>query len=81
MFALKNLTTILLPAWYSILSSHNLPPYMMPWDVSMWWNSTFDMLEFTIQYRIAIDAMTAVWEFNLHKYELAPTEWNTTVEL
>ena len=54
---------------------------MMPQDVSMWWNSTFDMLEFTIQYRVAINAMTAVWEFNLRKYELAPTEWNTAVEL
>jgi hypothetical protein len=54
---------------------------MMPWDVLTWWNSTFDMLEFTIQYCVAINAMTAVWEFNLHKYELAPTEWNTAVEL
>ena len=54
---------------------------MMPRDVSTRWNSTFDMLEFTIQYRVAIDAMTAVREFNLRKYELAPTEWNTAVEL
>ena len=54
---------------------------MMPQDVSMRWNSTFDMLEFTIQYCVTIDAMTAVQEFNLHKYELAPTEWNTAMEL
>jgi hypothetical protein len=54
---------------------------MMLRDVSTWWNSTFNMLEFTIQYHVAIDTMTAVQEFNLHKYELAPTEWNTTVEL
>jgi len=50
---------------------------MMPQDVSTWWNSTFNMLEFAIQYHMAIDAMTAVREFNLHKYELASIEWNT----
>jgi hypothetical protein len=54
---------------------------MMPWDVSTRWNSTFDMLEFAIQYRVAIDAMTAVRGFDLRKYELAPAEWNTAMEL
>jgi len=47
----------------------------------MWWNSTFDMLEFVIQYHVAIDAMTAVQGFDLCRYELAPTEWNTATEL
>ena len=47
----------------------------------MWWNSTFDMLEFVIQYHVAIDAMTAVQGFDLCRYELAPTEWNTAIEL
>ena len=39
------------------------------------------MLEFAIRYRVAIDAMTAAWEFNLHKYELASAEWNIAMEL
>ena len=30
----------------------------MPHDVSTRWNSTFDMLDFAINYRKAIDAMT-----------------------
>jgi hypothetical protein len=54
---------------------------MMPWDVSMQWNSTFDMLDFAIRYHVAIDAMTAVQGFNLCKYKLSSTEWDTTMEL
>jgi len=47
----------------------------------MRWNSTFDMLKFAIRYRIAIDAMTAVREYDLHKYELGSAEWNIAKEL
>ena len=54
---------------------------MMPRDVSTRWNSTFDMLDFALQYRIAIDAMTANWDYDLRKYELVPMEWNTAAEL
>ena len=54
---------------------------MMPRDVPTRWNSTFDMLEFVIQYCVALDAMTAVRGFDLRRYELAPAEWNTATEL
>ena len=53
----------------------------MPQDVSTCWNSTFDMLEFTIQYCIAIDAMTAVHKSDLWKYELVSAEWMIAAEL
>jgi len=39
------------------------------------------MLEFAIWYHVAIDAMTALQEFDLHKYELASTEWDIAIEL
>ena len=39
------------------------------------------MLEFAIQYRVAIDAMTAVHDFGLRKYELVPAEWSIAKEL
>ncbi|KAF8256680.1 hypothetical protein EI94DRAFT_1488805, partial [Lactarius quietus] len=58
-FALKNSTTLLLPQWYNTLSAHGLPHRMMPRDVSTRWNSTFDMLNFAIEYRPAIDTMMA----------------------
>ena len=53
----------------------------MPRDVSTRWNSTFDMLKFAIRYRVAIDAMTTVCQFDLHKYELVPAEWAIATEL
>lgn len=53
----------------------------MPRDVSTRWNSTFDMLNFAIRYRVAIDAMTAVRGFDLRKYELVSTEWDIAAEL
>jgi hypothetical protein len=50
-------------------------------DVTTRWNSTYDMLEFAVQYRPAIDAMTAIRDLNLCKYELAASEWKITGEL
>ena len=80
-FNLKNSPTILLPAWYKTLAVHRLSPHMMPCDISTCWNSTFDMLEFTIQYRSAIDAMTAAHHFGLCQCELVPAEWKVAGEL
>jgi len=53
----------------------------MPRDASTWWNSTYDMLEFAIKYHPAIDAMTAIHELDLHKYELESAEWGIAREL
>jgi len=80
-FDLKNSPTILLPAWYKILAIHRLSPRMMPRDVSTRWNSTFDMLEFAIQYRAAIDAITAARDFGLRQCELVHAEWKVAGEL
>ena len=73
--------TRLLLVWYKTLSTHALSHRIMPQDVSMRWNSTYDMLEFAIQYHIAIDAMTAVRNFDLHQYELGSTEWDIAAKL
>jgi hypothetical protein len=53
----------------------------MPRDVSTRWNSTFDMLEFAVEYRAAIDTMTGARDFGLCQYELAPAEWKIASEL
>src|SRR6266702_85795 len=80
-FVLKNSTTILLPQWYNTLTAHHLSHCMMPHDVSTQWNSMFDMLNFTFEYRPAIDTMTATWDLDLCKYELVPSEWRIAGEL
>ena len=80
-FVLKNSMTLLLLQWSKTLTAHHLPYHMMPHDVSTWWNSTFDMLDFAIEYHPAIDTMTATWEFNLCKYKLVPSDWVIAGEL
>lgn len=53
----------------------------MPRDVSTRWNSTYDMLSFAIQYRPAIDTLTANRELSLRKYELEDSEWEIAKHL
>lgn len=53
----------------------------MPRDVATRWNSTFDMLIFSLDYRKAIDAITQEREMNLRKYELTDEEWTTAAQL
>jgi hypothetical protein len=48
---------------------------MMPRDVSTRWNSTYDMLQFALDYRVPIDKITSNRELNLRKYELQDDEW------
>jgi len=53
----------------------------MPRDVSTRWNSTFDMLEFAINYRKVIDAMTDKRKLGLGVYELDDHEWTLVTQL
>lgn len=39
------------------------------------------MLDFALKFHRAINMMTATWDFDLHKYELAPAYWKITGEL
>jgi hypothetical protein len=62
-------STLLLPEWKWILAEHKLPVRIMPCDVSTRWNSTFNMLDFALQYRRGIDAMTDQWKLGLGAIE------------
>jgi hypothetical protein len=80
-FAIKNSSTIALPQWYKVLESLSLKPRMMPRDVSTRWNSTFDMLEFAVEYHDALNMMTDDRDMKLRKFELSKKEWGMASEL
>ena len=53
----------------------------MPRNVSTRWNSTYDMLCFSITYRKAIEAMTLERKNDLQQFELEEEEWAIAEEL
>jgi hypothetical protein len=71
----------LLPAWKECLENVKLAIKIMPCDISTRWNSTYDMLCFAIQYRMAIEGMTSDQKNDLRQFELAEEEWEIAEEL
>ena len=78
---MKNSTTIILPAWFETLDKLELSSRMMPRDVTTQWNSTFDMLVFAVEYRVAIDEISGDRALKLRKFELNTEEWQVAVQL
>ncbi|KAG0695326.1 hypothetical protein DFH29DRAFT_814302 [Suillus ampliporus] len=74
-------TTILLPAWKSILEDLKLAMRIMPRDVSTRWNSTYNMLNFALEYQKGIDTMMDKRKLGLGEYELKPNEWMLVKQL
>jgi hypothetical protein len=74
-YAVKNSSTILLPQWFLTLKDLKLSEHIMPWDVTTRWNSTFNMLDFAIEYRKALQLTTSDLNLNLRQYELSREEW------
>jgi hypothetical protein len=54
---------------------------MMPRDVTTRWNSTYDMLEFAIEYREALDAITGNQRMKLRQFELTEDDWKIATHL
>ena len=77
--------TSLLPRWTQLLqelaqeASDPLPIRMMPWDMATCWNSTYDMLEFALQYHKVIDGITG--DRDMRKYELSEDKWGLVQQL
>jgi hypothetical protein len=53
----------------------------MPQDVATCWNSTFDMLNFALEYRKALDVISAKHEMELRQYKLSEEEWRIAKQL
>jgi hypothetical protein len=74
-YKMINSTTVLLPAWKKILEELKMKERLMPRDVKTWWNSTFTMLDFALEYQKAIDLMTGGRGNGLRALEMREEEW------
>ena len=74
-FFIVRSTTGALPQWLRYCKESELKPRIFPRDVVTRWNSTYDMLSFALEYRTAIDAMTADKGLKLRDIELEDEEW------
>ena len=54
---------------------------MMPRDVTMCWNSTYDMLVFALEYREALESITWNQKMKLRQYELSEQDWHIAGKL
>jgi hypothetical protein len=80
-FKILHSTTKLLPAWHDHLRELKLRDRIMPRDVATRWNSTFDMLDFALEYRKALDAISGDRDMDLRQFELAEFEWKIAAQL
>lgn len=76
-----NSSTLLLPEWKRVVEGHHLPARILPRDVRMWWNSTFDMLDAMLAYRGPYDEMCARLENGLRRFEMSEDEWSIARQL
>ena len=80
-FKIIHSTTKILPAWKEILSDLRLVISCMLRDVAMRWNSTFDLLEYALKHRKAINLVTQQCELGLRQFDLTDPEWTVMEQL
>ena len=54
---------------------------MMPHNVTTCWNSTYDMLEFAVEYCEALESITGNQRMKLRQYELTEEDWKIVTQL
>ncbi|KAK7017583.1 ribonuclease H-like domain-containing protein, partial [Favolaschia claudopus] len=80
-FSIIHSSTKHLPAWRAACSAHGMAERIIPRDVSTRWNSTYDMLVFTVKYMVVIDFITGAKNSPLRKFELSQMEWRIVQDL
>ena len=78
---MKDSTTIILPQWFTTLEELVLHQRMMPRDVTTRWDSTFDMLDFAVEYREALESITGNQRMKMRQYELTEEDWVIATQL
>jgi hypothetical protein len=53
----------------------------MPLDVATRWNSTFDLLEYSLRHQKELDTVTQQRDLGLRKFELGDHEWELIEQL
>ncbi|KAG1852961.1 hypothetical protein C8R48DRAFT_564865, partial [Suillus tomentosus] len=74
-FKIIHSTVKLLLAWHEILEALKMRVTTLQRDVSTRWNLTFDMVEYALRHREAIDAVTQRRDLGLRQLELTDHEW------
>ena len=80
-FKIIHLTTIILPAWKETLETLGLEVHLMPCNVATRWNSSGDMVDFTINYQEGIEVLTQKKNLGLREFELSDEKWAVLREL
>ncbi|KAH9913382.1 uncharacterized protein B0H18DRAFT_888328, partial [Fomitopsis serialis] len=73
--------TLLLPSWRKAIEELEMEFRKLPRDVRTRWNSTFRMLVAVLEYREAIEKMTATQANGLRRWELSEREWEIATQL
>ena len=76
-----NSSTKCLPHWFELLVEHDLPHCIMPWNVAIHWNSTYNLCNFSLTYQYPIDEIAVEQGMGLCKYELEEADWLITEQL
>ncbi|KDQ49821.1 hypothetical protein JAAARDRAFT_142893 [Jaapia argillacea MUCL 33604] len=69
-FKIIHSTMKLLPVWHKIVVEQKLADWLMPGDVAMRWNSTYDMLEFALEYQKVLGIISSDRSMELREFEL-----------